>query len=133
MLKAELSRVENHESLPAIDTVRYQLPAPTSIPGSDEEWLKALQNARSQLEHQRVRLVSLVMILKNYIQLINSQDNLTLLQQYGSNSWRVRNYLLESTCSAVEKLLEEVKERTTDVNRSRKKSQVYYSHFLSSC
>ena len=47
--------------------------------------------------------------------MLNSQDNLTLLQQYGSNSWRVRNYLLESTCATVEKLLEEVKEKTTDI------------------
>ena len=60
LLKAELSRVESHNSLPPLDTIRHQLPAPTSIPGSDEEWILALKNAKSQLEHQRIRYVSFV-------------------------------------------------------------------------
>jgi pre-mRNA-splicing factor SPF27 len=55
MLEAELARVESHHPLPPLDTIRYQLPAPTSTPGTDEEWQTALKNAHAQLEHQRIR------------------------------------------------------------------------------
>jgi pre-mRNA-splicing factor SPF27 len=55
MLQAELARVESHQTLPPLDTIRYQLPAPTSTPGTDEEWQAALKNAHAQLEHQRIR------------------------------------------------------------------------------
>lgn len=57
LLKAELERARKNEPLPALDTHRYQLPAPTSTPGSDEEWQAALDNARAQLQHQRLRWV----------------------------------------------------------------------------
>ena len=56
MLQAELERVSNHRLLPPLDTTRYQLPAPMK-PDNEEEWQKALQNARAQLEHQRLRYV----------------------------------------------------------------------------
>lgn len=55
LLKAELERARTNEPLPALDTHRYQLPAPTSKLGSDEEWQAALDNARAQLQHQKLR------------------------------------------------------------------------------
>ena len=55
LLEAELARVEARQPLPPLDTTRYQLPAPTSTPASEEEWRAALDNARAQLEHQRLR------------------------------------------------------------------------------
>lgn len=51
-------------------------------------------------------------------------NNLALLQQYGSNAWRVHNYLLEADAKKAEKLLEELKEQTTSLNRERKNAQV---------
>ena len=54
MLQAELERISNHRLLPPLDTTRYQLPAPTKLE-NEEEWQKALDNARAQLEHQRLR------------------------------------------------------------------------------
>jgi Breast carcinoma amplified sequence 2 (BCAS2) len=51
-------------------------------------------------------------------------NNLALLQQYGSNAWRVHNYLLEADTKKAESLLEELKEQTTSLNRERKNSQV---------
>jgi hypothetical protein len=60
MLEAELARVESHHTLPPLDTIRYQLPAPTSTPGTDEEWQAALKNAHAQLEHQRIRYASIL-------------------------------------------------------------------------
>jgi len=51
-------------------------------------------------------------------------NNLALLQQYGSNAWRIHNYLLEADSKVVDKMKEEMKERTTDVNRDRRNAQV---------
>ncbi|KAF8922293.1 Pre-mRNA-splicing factor SPF27 [Mucidula mucida] len=114
MLKAELERIESHKPFPSIDTQRYQLPAP-SLPGTDEEWQASLKNARAQLEHQRLR-----------------QTNLTLLQTYGPNAWRIHNYLLESTAQQTEKALEDLKELTVEVNRDRKNTQTRLGNQLNS-
>lgn len=52
------------------------------------------------------------------------QTNLTLLQTYGPNAWRIHNYLLESTAKQAEKALEDLKQLTVEVNRERKNTQV---------
>ena len=52
------------------------------------------------------------------------QNNLSLLQTYGSNAWRIHNYLFEATVKQVEKALEELKDLTVEVNRQRKNDQV---------
>ncbi|THH19741.1 hypothetical protein EW146_g1503 [Bondarzewia mesenterica] len=114
-LAAELRRVEARQSLSAIDTTRYQLPAPTTTPGTDEEWKAALDNAHAQLEHQRIR-----------------HNNLALLQQYGNNAWRIHNFLLEADTKKAEKLLEELREQTTEVNRDRKNTQTRIGNQLTS-
>ncbi|KZT19376.1 breast carcinoma amplified sequence 2 [Neolentinus lepideus HHB14362 ss-1] len=106
LLKAELERCEAREPLPPLDTVRYQLPGPINVPASDEDWRKAIDNAHAQLEHQRIR-----------------QTNLALLQQYGSNAWRIHNYRLEAAANTAEKALEELRNLTTEVNRDRKNFQ----------
>jgi pre-mRNA-splicing factor SPF27 len=55
MLDAEMKRIEAGESLTPLDTIRYQLPGPTTAEPTDEDWKQALKNAHSQLEHQRLR------------------------------------------------------------------------------
>lgn len=50
--------------------------------------------------------------------------NLTLLQSYGSNAWRIQNYLTEATAKNVEKSLEDLQNLVTEVNRDRKNFQV---------
>lgn len=108
LLAAELERVERGEKLPPLDTTRYQLPAPEDqANASEEEWKKALQNAKAQLEHQRRR-----------------QVNLALSQTYGANAWKVHNFLLEEDIKALEKSVEALKEQNTEINRSRKNAQV---------
>ncbi|KAG6910603.1 hypothetical protein DXG01_009554 [Tephrocybe rancida] len=106
ILRAELERVESHQPFPSLDSIRYQLPAPSSTPGTNEEWQAAIQNARAQLEHQKIRLT-----------------NLTLLQNYGPNAWRIHNYLLESAAKQCEKALEDLKQLTVEINRERKNEQ----------
>ncbi|KAF9535526.1 Pre-mRNA-splicing factor SPF27 [Crepidotus variabilis] len=112
LLKTELERVAANKTFPALDTLRYSLPAPAA-PATAEEWQNAIDNARAQLQHQRIR-----------------QQNLALLQTYGSNAWRIQNYLLESTAQQTEKSLEELKELTVEVNRQRKNSQDQYGKQL---
>lgn len=41
--------------MPPLDTIRHQVPAPISSPATVEDWQAALNNAKAQLEHQRIR------------------------------------------------------------------------------
>jgi len=109
LLVAELARVEANQPIPPLDTTRHQLPGPLSTPATEEEWQAAVKNAHAQLEHQRLR-----------------QTNIALLQQYGANSWRVHNYLLEATSKQLEKAVEDLTQLTTDLNRDRKNSQTAF-------
>lgn len=120
-----MQRVEAHEPLPPLDTIRYQLPAPTSAEPNDEEWQNALKNAYAQQEHQLVRYaVSEPMFCEAPHSVTLRQSNLSLLQKYGSNAWKIHNYRLDSTAKQAEQSLEELKQLTTDVNRERKNFQV---------
>lgn len=65
-----------------------------------------------------------------YLVRVPRHNNLALLQQYGSNAWRTHNYLLEADAKKAEKILEEMKEQTTALNRDRKNSQVCGLHAL---
>ncbi|PSR71267.1 hypothetical protein PHLCEN_2v12781 [Hermanssonia centrifuga] len=106
LLQAELARIESHKPLPQLDTSRYQLPGPTSSPATEQDWQAALNNAHAQLEHQRLR-----------------HTNLALLQNYGSNVWRIHNYQMEATAKYLDKTLEDLKQLTIEVNRDRKNFQ----------
>ncbi|KAG8809023.1 hypothetical protein FRC19_005486 [Serendipita sp. 401] len=115
LLAAELERIESREKLSAIDTKRFQLPPPLrGDAASVEEWEAALRNARAQLEHQKLRTA-----------------NGALMQQYGANAWRVYNYRLEMVGKSLDKALEEMNERVTDVNRARKNEQMAIGKQLS--
>ncbi|EJF66478.1 breast carcinoma amplified sequence 2 [Dichomitus squalens LYAD-421 SS1] len=114
LLQAELERISNHRLLPPLDTTRYQLPGPTNLE-SEEEWQEALDNAKAQLEHQKLR-----------------HSNLALLQQYGANAWRIQNYVNEATATNIERTLEELKNLTVEVNRERKNYQTRLGRQLTS-
>ncbi|KIM19950.1 hypothetical protein M408DRAFT_168525 [Serendipita vermifera MAFF 305830] len=107
LLAAELERVESLGRLNAIDTKRFQLPPPSNPEATVQEWEDALKNAHAQLEHQRLR-----------------SANGALMQQYGANAWRVYNYRLEVVGKSLDKALEELNERVTEVNRTRKNDQM---------
>ncbi|KZT06367.1 breast carcinoma amplified sequence 2 [Laetiporus sulphureus 93-53] len=114
LLEAELTRIESHQPLVPLDTTRYQLPGP-SHPDNEDEWKTALSNAHAQLEHQRLR-----------------HQNLSLLQSYGANSWRIHNYLTEADAKNIEKALEDLRNLTTEVNRERKNFQTRIGNQLTS-
>ncbi|CAG7846227.1 SubName: Full=Uncharacterized protein {ECO:0000313/EMBL:CCA68829.1} [Serendipita indica DSM 11827] len=107
LLAAELERIESQEKLNAIDTKRFQLLPPDNPNATVEEWQAALKNARAQLEHQRLRTA-----------------NGALMQQYGANAWRVYNYRLEVVGKSLDKAIEEINDKVTEVNRSRKNDQL---------
>jgi len=110
---AELEKKLTEEH--TLDITRYSLPAPTDTNASEEKWTRALNNARSQLEHQSIR-----------------QTNASLLQTYGPNAWKIHNYLLEADAVAMEKELERLKEKVTEVNRDRKNTQLHTGKVLTS-
>ena len=124
LLASELDRVGARQPLAAIDTSRYQL-TPSATPSSDEEWKSALDGAYALLEHQRIRYRNLYSYCDLPLISSSRHNNLALLQQYGNNAWRVHNYLLEADTKNAENLLEELKERTTGLNRERKSTQVH--------
>ena len=53
------------------------------------------------------------------------------MQTYGANAWKIHNYLVEDTAKGLEKALEQLKERNTEVNRERKQFQVrFWPYYL---
>jgi len=106
LLAAELARVQTSQPLSALDSSRYQLPGPLGDGPTEDDWKAAVQNAKAQLQHQKSR-----------------ETNISLLQTYGANAWKIHNYLLESQATRLEKAVEEVKEEVTVVNRDRKNFQ----------
>lgn len=122
-MAAELARIESHEPLPPLDTTRYQLPGPQN-PSDEDEWKAALRNAHAQLEHQRLRYAYGTRFELQLLTILERHTNLALLQSYGSNAWRIHNYLTEATAQNIEKSLEELQNLTTEVNRERKNFQV---------
>lgn len=112
-----------HQSLPSLTNPSDSEPNPTDEPiGLDLErlnipypndptdlssWKTSLQNAKSQLEQQRIRLL-----------------NLKLMNQYGANHWRLSNFLIEKE---IEKLDNELKielNKIDLINRRRKTNQM---------
>jgi pre-mRNA-splicing factor SPF27 len=51
------------------------------------------------------------------------------MQQYGANAWRVYNYRLEVVGKSLDKAIEEMNDRVTEVNRTRKNDQVSAATF----
>jgi len=115
VLASELERVSRKEPLNVLDTNRYSLATPSESNASEEQWAAALKNAYSQQEHQRSRL-----------------DTLGLLQNYGTNAWKLHNYMLEADARAIEAELERARERVTEINRERKNSQLQFEKTLNS-
>lgn len=50
--------------------------------------------------------------------------NLALMQNYGSNAWRIHNYQVDATATLLDKAVEDLKQLTVEVNRERKNFQV---------
>ncbi|KAF8948362.1 hypothetical protein BGZ47_005318 [Haplosporangium gracile] len=135
LIQQELDRVRRGKPMdPALDFSRYQLDPPASsssttsstttanassssetvTPSASEElpegrvlWLKALDNANAQLEHQNQRVL-----------------NLELVQKFGGNAWNIHNYQLEYDVSLLRKAVDEKKAEIMELNKLRKRDQM---------
>lgn len=132
LIQQELDRVRRGKPMdPALDLSRYQLDPPTSttttsntaaangstetitpsaseeLPEGHAQWLKALDNANAQLEHQNQRVL-----------------NLELVQKFGGNAWNIHNYQMEYDVSLLRKAVDEKKAEIMELNKLRKRDQV---------
>jgi hypothetical protein len=82
LLEPEFRRVEKGtgEKIAQPDNSRYNLdPPPKSKRDDPEAWEKANNNAKAQLEHQKLRI-----------------ENLELMMKFAPNAWRAHNAMLEA-------------------------------------
>ncbi|KAF8938062.1 Pre-mRNA-splicing factor SPF27 [Dissophora ornata] len=142
LLQQELERVRRGKPMePKLDLARYQLEPPTSTssstassstsietgsssetitPSASEElpegrtqWLKALDNANAQLEHQNQRIL-----------------NLELVQKFGGNAWNVHNYQMEYDLSLLRKAVDDKRSEVIELNKLRKRDQLEVAESL---
>ncbi|KAI9231925.1 MAG: Pre-mRNA-splicing factor SPF27 [Podila humilis] len=95
----------------SIDASGSQLPTQPSaseeLPEGRAQWLEALDNANSQLEHQSQRVL-----------------NLELVQKFGNNAWNIHNYQLEYDLSRLRKQVDEKRAEVMELNKLRKRDQL---------
>jgi len=114
-LEGETERLKRGEPMARVDITRYKVEAPPPSKKNDPDaWNIAVRNAQAQLEHQYLRLL-----------------NLELLNNYGSNAWKMHNYTLEALHKSVSQSLAQCKKEVEDVNRARKLEQESAAHTLS--
>ncbi|PVU94398.1 hypothetical protein BB559_003018 [Furculomyces boomerangus] len=107
LMRSEYERKRRGENMAPFDTSRYRLQPPSGSAENDpKEWEKSMKNAKSQLEHQDIRI-----------------ENLELLSMYGQRSWVMHNDFLEKYSDILSKELETSKEEVLHVNKSRKYEQ----------
>jgi len=99
-----LSKYPN-EPIRGIDPSKYSLPQPSEN-ATLEELVEAEKRGRISEGHMALRL-----------------ENADLLSTYAPNAWLVRNYQLGAELKELEALLATMKERVTEVNRSRRAAQ----------
>lgn len=58
-------------------------------------------------------------------------ENIEVIQSYGSNAWLVRNYQLNSQLTELQGTLQELKDQVTEVNRTRRVFQEGQGEHLS--
>ncbi|ORX39059.1 Pre-mRNA-splicing factor SPF27 [Kockovaella imperatae] len=85
-----------------IDTSKYGVPQVTEG-SSIDELVEAERRGRIGEGHMAVRI-----------------ENADLLSTYGPNAWLIRNYQLNSQLTELQSTLEALKEKVTEVNRSRR-------------
>ncbi|KAF9352133.1 hypothetical protein BGX26_009989 [Mortierella sp. AD094] len=81
--------------------------ASEELPEGRVLWLKALDNANAQLEHQNNRIM-----------------NLELVQKFGGNAWNVHNYQMEYDLSLLRKAVDDMRAEVIELNKLRKRDQL---------
>merc|ERR1712029_161105 len=71
-----------------------------------QAWTECVDNSQAQLEHQRTRIM-----------------NLDLMLDYGGESWKVYNEVLQDMLNKTQAQLADVKKNIQEINWSRKNQQ----------
>ena len=107
LIQQELDRLAAEKSrIGGIDISRYEPPDEPSGDSDTESWRRALRNAYTS---------------STYLQ--GRQINLDLLEELGKNAWLVGNAQVESMLKDLEQDLEQLKQKTNDINKARKIAQ----------
>jgi len=87
---------------------RYELPPPPPNKlGDTNAWYECVENSYAQLEHQASRII-----------------NLEIMQDYGSNAWRIFNQTLKTMFEEAEDQLETISKNIQAINLNRKTEQI---------
>merc|ERR1719312_2354087 len=79
LMKTEFERLSNRQAMDTLSMKRYELPTPPPGKMTDvQAWTECVDNSQAQLEHQRTRIM-----------------NLDLMLDYGGESWKVYNEVLQ--------------------------------------
>ena len=107
LMKAEFDRLASRQPMDTLSMKRYELPTPPPGKMTDiQAWTECVDNSMAQLEHQRTRIM-----------------NLDLMLDYGTESWKQYNEVLQDMLTRVQSQLADVKNSIQEVNWSRKNQQ----------
>merc|ERR1719419_1933342 len=107
LMKTEFERLSGRQPMDTLSMKRYELPTPPPGKMTDvQAWTECVENSGAQLEHQRTRIM-----------------NLDLMLDYGGESWKQYNDVLQEMLSRIQTQLTEVKQAIQEVNWSRKNQQ----------
>ena len=128
LMRTEFERLSSRQSMDTLSMKRYELPTPPPGKMTDvQAWsevrqlfflrliryldinmivLQCVDNSQAQLEHQRTRIM-----------------NLDLMLDYGGESWKVYNEVLQDMLNKTQAQLAEVKKNIQETNWARKNQQ----------
>ena len=107
LMKTEFERLSNRQAMDTLSMKRYELPTPPPGKMTDvQAWSECVENSEAQLEHQRTRIM-----------------NLDLMLDYGGESWKVYNEVLQDMLNKTQSQLADVKKNIQEINWSRKNQQ----------
>jgi len=107
LMKTEFERLSSRQPMDTLSMKRYELPTPPPGKMTDvQAWTECVDNSMAQLEHQRTRIM-----------------NLDLMLDYGSESWKQYNEVLQEMLTRVQNQLATVKKDIQEVNWARKNQQ----------
>jgi len=107
LMKKEYDRLASRQPMDTLSMKRYELPTPPAGKMTDfQAWTECVDNSTAQLEHQRTRIL-----------------NLELMLEYGGQSWKIYNDVLQELLNRVQSQLNDVKKEIQEVNWARKNQQ----------
>ena len=107
LMKTEFERLSNRQAMDTLSMKRDELPTPPPGKMTDvQAWSECVENSEAQLEHQRTRIM-----------------NLDLMLDYGGESWKVYNEVLQDMLNKTQSQLADVKKNIQEINWSRKNQQ----------